>query len=174
MELWCRIPREDLDDLAFLNSEGLETELKKGCIDAKFKDHKGYIADFPVDTIYQIKLWEYGGGMAKTGKATVICDIMGGRLKPSKIITTGHLSNKIHAEFKIQFGHYISSTKNGSINIDYVQIMLVHDSVKIFHKHIWHGVIENLPAMYDHFKCAVKAAYTKANMYHCRVPCYIL
>ncbi|RLI69052.1 hypothetical protein DRO91_08175 [Candidatus Heimdallarchaeota archaeon] len=175
MELWCRIPREDMNNFSILTSEGYDPQLIKNGIEMKFPSltEPYLIADFPEDTDYFLKLWEYGGGMTKTGSAYTVCGSTGQKLKPTKIFTTGHLANNIHAEFEEKYGYVINSSKNGIINITYLQLQFIHDSIQVAIKHTWNGVIELLPNRFTYLKKAVYTTFRKANDYHCRIPYYI-
>jgi len=175
MELHCRIPRESFEDLQFLTSEGYDPQLMKGSVEMKFPDPlKMYlISDFPCDTHYYMKLWEFGGGMTKTGSAYVIAGIDGQKLIPTEIFKTGHLANNIHAEFEERAAHTIHATKNGKIDIKYFQIVYIHDSVSIACKDIWKGGIKSVPNKYVNLEDACFTAWRKANCYHCREAMYI-
>lgn len=180
MKLCCHIPGEDMDWFSFLNSEGLEPQLKKdlieGTFDEKYADNQGryYTADFPDNTEYFLKLYESGGGMTKTGYGQIICGVKGEKLYPKEVYTTGHLANAKHAEFCETEAMEIVSTKHGMISIRYAQVV-VHNkkSVKIGLLDIWDGNIQYLPNSFSYFTKAILAAYAKANDYHCRNTHYI-
>jgi len=180
MKLCCRITGEDMDLFSFLNSEGLQPQLMRGCIegtfDEKYADNQGryYIADFPEETEYFLKLYESGGGMTKTGFGQIICGLKGEKLYPKEVYTTGHLSNAKHAEFQETEAIEITSTKNGSIRVKYAQVAINKGkSVKIGMLDIWEGNIQYIPETFNYFTKAITTAYTKANDYHCRKAHYI-
>lgn len=175
MELWCIVPNENWDDFQTLEGEGLNPSLYKGYMEGKFPSIRGGSrADLPTNTQFFIRNWEFGGGMTNTGLATIVCDATGEKLKPRKVFTTGHLSNRIHAEFETQFGHTVTSTKNGSICVVYYQLVFIHDSVSVQDKVVWEGPVTLVPNKFSYLQMAIGTAYKKANTFHCRKAMYIL
>jgi hypothetical protein len=174
MELWCRVPNENWDNFQTLEGEGLNPSLYKGYMEGMFPTIAGgLIGDLPTKASYFIKNWEFGGGMTNTGKATVICGMDGKKIKPKKIFTTGHLSNKIHAEFETVFGHVITSTKSGAISVIYYQLAFVHDSISVQVKKVWEGPVLLVPNKFSCLQMAIGTAYKKANTFHCREAMYV-
>jgi len=176
MELWVKIPGEDMDWFAFLNSEGLHTQLIKGYVIGKFDYPESVeynIADFPEDAEFYFVFWEYGGSATNTGVGVIVCDNRGEPFTPTEIYTTGHLANKIHAEFQEKCGHIIECTKHGQCWIFWVQADRIHDSISVSNKPVWHGNVKDLPNKYKYLRKAVNAAWKKANIYHCRKAVYI-
>lgn len=179
MRLCCKVPGEGMDDFSFLSSEGLFVQLLKGRIEGEFdpdraEKNKWYNADFPKNTTYFLKVFEEGGGMTKTGKSKIISDINGEKIKPYQIFTTGHLSNAKHAEFHCKECIEITSSKRGSINIQYQQVTFSKDFVGTAFLNIWKGNKKEFPLTFIRYKKAAEAAYLKANDYHCRVPYYVI
>jgi len=174
MELWCIVPNESQKDFQILEKEGLNPSLFKGYMEGKFPTiHGGVIHNMPITTHYFIKNWEYGGGMTNTGKATIVCGMHGEKLKPKKIFTTGHLANKIHAEFETSYGHEITCTKSGDTSIIYYYLAFIHDSVNIQTQSVWEGPHNSVPNKYKTMKPGIFTAYKKANEYHCRRALYV-
>lgn len=174
MELCCIIPNENWDIFQTLEGEGLNPHLFKGYMEGTFPTiDGGIISDLPIDTHYFIRNWEFGGGLTNTGMATIVCGMHGEKLKPKKVFTKGHLSNKIHAEFETAYGHLITSTKSGSISTVYYYLAFIHDSVSVQSKTVWEGPITSIPHKLYLFEPAINTAYKKSNEYHCRRALYI-
>lgn len=174
MELCCVVPNENWDNFQTLEGRGLSPQLFKGYMEGKFPTIEGgLISDLPTDTHYFIRNWEFGGGTTNIGHATIVCGLHGKKLKPKTIFTTGHLSNKIHAEFETQRGHEITSTKNGAITVIYYQLAFIHDSVSVQTKTIWKGPVTLVPNKYSNLQIAIGSAYKKANEFHCRKAMFV-
>lgn len=184
MKLCCSIPEENWDIFIFLEKKKLKPKLLKGRIEVEFQeefsDEQGdyYIEDFPTNAYFFLKLYESGGGKTNTGFGQIICGNRGNKLIPNKIYTTGHLSNNIHAEFYTREAMIITSTKHGMIKIVNVYVYIRRKNKKFLFVrnsklNVWNGEIEELPFKFYKYKRAIKAAYNKANCYHCRKPFYI-
>lgn len=176
MELWLKVPSESWEDFQTLESRGLCPQLYKGHMEARFPTSDGgKISGLPITAQYFIRNWERGGGMTNTGEAKVICDTHGKKLKPEKVFTNGHLSNKIHAEFDSQHGHEITCTKRGVVTILYYQLAFDYDDdhIGIQIIPIWKGPIASIPNKFGFLKVAADTAFKKANTFHCRIAMYI-
>lgn len=132
------------------------------------------VSDFPRRTEYKIKVSEEGGGKTKVGFAKIVCGLNGEKLKPTEIITYGHLANQIHAYFILDKFYIVTSTKRGMISI-------LHNTTTVQNGFIfletivrWKGDIQGLPLLYRDFTDASLAAMGKAGCYHCKEPHYIL
>jgi hypothetical protein len=126
-------------------------------------------------------MWEKGGGMSSTGKATIITGPDGSRLKPFYVRTGGHLAGAEHALLPATKGNLIIEVwrhyKDFTITImkiisepykDTLGRLTVNcEVVNKFNNGEWDKGLEEWLAS------ALEAAKDKSWDYHCRKPYYI-
>ena len=122
-------------------------------------------------------LWESGGGMNNTGRATIIAGFKGERLSPIYIRRRGHLACSQHALFAIGIGTIVVEVdhhrKDFAIRVwsvcevDKETLTVRLTLITEFDKGEW-----SVP-LPEEFQAAVEAAKEKATCWHCREPHYI-
>lgn len=132
------------------------------------------VSDFPTKTGYKIKVAEEGGGKTNVGFAKIVCDVNGEKLKPTEIITYGHLANQKHAYFILDKFYVVTSTKRGMISILSNRITIQNGFIFLATTVRWEGNISLIPLRFESFSNACLAAMKKANCFHCKEPHYIL
>ena len=127
-------------------------------------------------------LWESGGGMTNTGRATIIAGPKGERLRPYYIRRRGHLAGGHHALMPIFPGHFIINAHHhrGDFEISVLRVTAIGErngslyaeveQVTDFSKGEW---LKDPAEIAPHLPEAIEAAKKKALSYHCRTPYYI-
>ena len=117
-----------------------------------------------------LNLSEFGGGMTKTGSATVVCGVSGKPLKPYKIFRHGDLACNTHALFSVpEKAITIRAEKNRQIVIREHKIVITAPRRACIHSEtLWTGNFLELPNRLSRYQNAVDAAREKAYCYHCR------
>lgn len=123
-------------------------------------------------------LWESGGGMSNTGKATIICGKNGEKKRSVYVRRKGHLSNGNHALVIVEIGDFVITSKHhrGDFEINVYKIKDIIKDERIaelelvyeFYNNEWQTDIP------EYLKEAVKASMDKATDYHCRDPYYVV
>ena len=111
-------------------------------------------------------LWEGGGGMTKTGCASVIAGRNGEPKRALYVRTHGVLSNDNHALIPVQPGDYVVVAEYGHGKDYFTVDRIVHISEGI-------AECEELTEIPRCLMNAIDAAIQKSNDYHCRTPYYI-
>lgn len=111
-------------------------------------------------------LWEGGGGMTKTGCASVIAGRNGEPKHAIYVRTHGVLSNENHALIPVQPGDYVIGTAYGHGEDYFTVDRIVRISEGI-------AECEELTEIPRYLMNAIDAAIQKSNDYHCRTPYYI-
>jgi hypothetical protein len=171
------IPFEDLKLFEKYKRKYPGTVLKKGCIEIPILEPYLFPLDtnnFPKESKFLFLCYECGGATTSVGKAEIICDVEGKKLKPYRVFKSGHLSNNKHAQFHVEHPICVSVTKLGTCVIDEKYFILVKNKLYVEKEMLWYGNIEELPKSYSCYQEAVTAAHSKANDFHCRTPYYII
>jgi len=179
MNLTARIRGEREDVVEQMKARGISARLVKGATIVEFPEERSKYKIPPElkDFELRINLSENGGGMTKTGLATVVCGLSGKPLHPYFIKKTGDLSNKEHAFFSIPGAVITVTASKNDEAVDIQEHRIKHDTdtttAWIETKDIWIGGINSLPSLYERYWEAANAALDKACCYHCREPHYI-
>lgn len=139
---------------------------------------------------WRLAAWEEGGGYTNTGSAQIVCGVNGERLKPVLVRRRGHLANAEHALF---IGQRLVTVYANHHRKDFMFQITEHSidpkTGEVKEKEIWtysddfadapidsfdEWFEQNAPSYVEKFRDALKAAFEKAQCYHCRGVHYAL
>jgi hypothetical protein len=188
MEITAKVPREDPGLVKVLAEAGLKARLVRGGVIVQLKkldEHrdtdKGKIVETyeipsllqqETNTVYLIDCEEHGGGLTRTGSATIVCGVNGERMRPY-YIPKGY-ANSTHAQFALRACVTASASKDDQvITLWSHKVSKEGATVSLISERFWKGILGELPELYEKFRPAAEAALKKACCYHCRGPHYI-
>lgn len=120
-------------------------------------------------------LWESGGGLSNTGRATIICTEGGNPKKPLYVKQRGELACGEHALIPLKIGdHLIEADQHrGDFNIQLYQITSISEenAEAELRCSFSEGQWDIIPSAL--LGTAIDAAKSKAQDYHCRRPYFI-
>jgi hypothetical protein len=123
-------------------------------------------------------LWEKGGGATNTGKAQIITMPDGSKPFPLYVKGRGHLAGGEHALIAVEPGMYVILADHHRLDfvIDIFKVTKIKRKTEEVHGELVNNFQQNWwkTPFDEKFEAAVRAAQSKANDYHCRVPHYII